>query len=94
MLIYNAVSYDETWRLVGAVLYTITVVAMFASSTAYHGYQIQPTKHYLRVFDHCTIYLMIGGTMSPFILSYWTTAEAEPRRAARANEFISFSFQK
>ena len=70
MLIYNAVSYDDPWRLLGAILYTLTVVAMFASSTAYHAYQIQPTKHHLRIFDHCTIYLMIGGTMSPFILSY------------------------
>jgi hemolysin III len=69
-LIYNIMDDADPWRLWSAVAYGASIILMFASSTAYHGVQIQPIKHALRIFDHCTIYLMIGGTMSPFILNH------------------------
>ena len=70
VMVHQTLSYDDPWRFTGAVLFGLSILSMFASSTAYHGYQIQPYKHRLRVLDHCTIYLMIGGTMSPFILTH------------------------
>ena len=69
-LIYDSISYDDPLRFVSAIVYGVTILLMFVSSTLYHGYQLQPLKHYLRVFDHITIYLMIGGTLTPFILSH------------------------
>jgi hemolysin III len=69
-LIVHSMSYDDPWRLWSAIIYGATIILMFTSSTIYHGYQLQPLKHYFRIFDHSTIYLMIGGTMTPFILTH------------------------
>ena len=69
-LVHDTLSYEDPLRFVSAVVYGLSILLMFVSSTLYHGYQLQPLKHYLRVFDHITIYLMIGGTLTPFILSH------------------------
>lgn len=60
--------------IVSTIIYSVCMVLLFVSSTLYHGFQLQPYKHCFRVFDHCTIYLMIGGSMTPFIMPFATDA--------------------
>jgi hemolysin III len=69
VLVVQSMSYEETTRMVGAIVYGATLILMYLSSTLYHGYQIQPHKHYFRVFDHSTIYFVISGTFTPFLIS-------------------------
>jgi hemolysin III len=54
-----------------AVSYTIfsaSMIAMFLSSTLYHGIQHEGAKRVLRIIDHSAIYLLIAGTYTPFSL--------------------------
>ena len=69
-LLIRAGETGDVWRVAAAAVFGACMLRMYLSSTLYHGYQLQPVKHYLRVFDHITIYFVICGTISPFPLIY------------------------
>ena len=41
---------------------------LFSSSTLYHSFRNERVKHIFRVIDHSSIYLLIAGTYTPFVL--------------------------
>ncbi len=41
---------------------------MYTFSTLYHAIQHEKTKSLLRIFDHISIYILIAGTYTPFLL--------------------------
>ncbi len=56
--------------IIGASIYGITVLMTFLSSTLYHSIQQQTVKQVLRVIDHISIYFMIAGGYTPFIVIF------------------------
>ena len=69
-LLVRSVDSGDPWRLAAAVIFGTCMLSMYAFSVLYHGYQIQPLKHYFRVFDHITIYFVIVGTFTPVPLVF------------------------
>jgi hemolysin III len=57
-----------TMRIVAVSIYGAMLVILYLSSTLYHSLQGRP-KLVFRVFDHCSIYLLIAGTYTPFTLT-------------------------
>lgn len=57
-----------TMRIVAVSIYGTMLVLLYLSSTLYHSLQGRP-KLVFRVFDHCSIYLLIAGTYTPFTLT-------------------------
>jgi hemolysin III len=55
-------------HVASCVVYGASLVALYLSSTVYHGARSPRTKDIFRVFDHCCIYLLIAGTYTPFTL--------------------------
>ena len=49
-------------------VYGTMLVLLYLSSTLYHSFRGKP-KLVFRVFDHCSIYLLIAGTYTPFTLT-------------------------
>tara|TARA_Y100001973_G_scaffold104152_1_gene173218 strand:- start:1617 stop:2243 length:627 start_codon:yes stop_codon:yes gene_type:complete len=49
-------------------LFTIPMIAMYASSVLYHASQKKKLKQTLRIIDHCVIYCCIAGTASSFLI--------------------------
>ena len=49
-------------------LYGGSIILLFLASTLYHAIPNQAAKRWLKVFDHCAIYLLIAGTYTPFLL--------------------------
>ncbi|TBM26492.1 PAQR family membrane homeostasis protein TrhA [Hafnia paralvei] len=49
-------------------LYGGSMILLFLASTLYHAISHQRAKRWLKVFDHCAIYLLIAGTYTPFLL--------------------------
>lgn len=45
-----------------------TILIMYTFSTLYHAFPPGPVKSLLRTFDHISIYLLIAGTYTPFLL--------------------------
>ena len=56
--------------IVGASIYGFTFLMLFTFSTMYHGFQQPQVKRVLEIFDHISIYFLIAGTYTPFLLIY------------------------
>ncbi len=54
----------------GVAFYCFTILLMFTFSTLYHGFSNPLVKKTLRVFDHISIFFLIGGTYVPFVLLF------------------------
>lgn len=52
---------------VGVVVYGVSLILMFLSSTLYHAVSHSKAKQILKRFDHCAIYLLIAGTYTPML---------------------------
>ena len=52
----------------GTAIYGVSMIALYAVSSVYHGLKAQTAKKVMQVIDHCTIYLLIAGTYTPILL--------------------------
>ena len=59
----------DTWAVVGSAIYGGSMVVLYTVSSVYHGLHHPMGKKVMQVIDHCTIYLLIGGTYTPILLS-------------------------
>ena len=66
-LVVLAALKGDPWRIVSFSIYGVTLVLLFLASTLYHSVR-GPAKAVLRKLDHCSIYLLIAGTYTPFAL--------------------------
>jgi hemolysin III len=57
------------WHLAGFIVFGITLILMYLSSTLYHTIPGEKFKTILRKIDHSAIYLLIAGTYTPFLLT-------------------------
>lgn len=63
------VSWGGTMKLVSAVVYGLSLIALFSASATYHLARVKPaTLQVLRKLDHSAIFLLIAGTYTPFCL--------------------------
>jgi len=58
----------DPWRIVSFSIYGATLVTLYVSSTLYHGLPCSAAKRVLRRIDHASIFLLIAGTYTPFVL--------------------------
>jgi len=56
------------WHIVSCAIYGATLVLLYTFSTLYHALPGRRTKYVFRIFDHSSIYLLIAGTYTPFML--------------------------
>ena len=56
--------------IVGASVYGFCFLMLFTFSTLYHSFQHSQVKRTLEIFDHISIYFLIAGTYTPFLLIY------------------------
>jgi hemolysin III len=58
----------DGWRVIASAVYGLSLIAMFATSTLYHGLHQSPRRDLFKLLDHCAIYILIAGTATPFLL--------------------------
>ena len=56
--------------IVGATIYAFSFIMLFMFSTLYHSTQNENAKKILRTCDHISIFFLIAGTYTPFLLIY------------------------
>ncbi|EGV43939.1 hemolysin III family protein [Bizionia argentinensis JUB59] len=66
LIIYN--SNKTSWSLFSVIVYGLTIIILFSSSTLYHYVESDKPKYYLRILDHISIYFLIAGTYTPVAL--------------------------
>ena len=70
ILIAFAIKSDNTPGIIGAAIYGFCFLQLFISSTLYHGFQHAEAKRVFKILDHISIYFLISGTYTPFLLIY------------------------
>ncbi len=56
------------WIITSVSIYGAMLCLLYLSSTLYHGVQQRKAKAIWNVFDHSSIYLLIAGTYTPYML--------------------------
>jgi len=70
ILISQAGKNENPEATVGSAIYGFSFLMVFTFSTLYHGFQQQRIKRLMKIFDHISIYFLIAGTYTPFLLIY------------------------
>ena len=73
----RAASHHNTWGVVSAVIYGVSLICLYTMSSVYHGLRLGMAKKVMQVMDHCTIYFLISGSYTPFALSAIRPLEPE-----------------
>ena len=61
-------SVGDPWKVVSSAIFGATMLLLYLMSCLYHALKINKAKRVFRVIDHCTIFLLIAGTYTPFTL--------------------------
>ena len=69
LLSLKALKDGDQWHLVSYIIFGMSLLIMFSSSTLYHLVHNQNAKKKLRKLDHSAIYVLIAGTYTPFLLT-------------------------
>ena len=68
LLIVFAVFRSDGYGLASAIVFGVSLILLYSMSTVYHIIQNETAKKVLRVFDHCSIFILIAGTYTPYLL--------------------------
>lgn len=68
LLIAFAMNQHDTLKLISSLVFGSTLLLMYVSSTLYHSFKDPKLKHLFRIVDHASIYLLIAGSYTPFML--------------------------
>ncbi len=60
--------HGDAWRVTATAIFGATLVLLYTSSTLYHSFRGERVKRLLRKFDHASIFLLIAGTYTPFLI--------------------------
>ena len=61
-------SVGDPWKVVSSAIFGATMLLLYLMSCLYHALKVNKAKRVFRVIDHCTIFLLIAGTYTPFTL--------------------------
>jgi hemolysin III len=64
----TALSSEEPGAVAGSLIFLVSVLILYTSSTIYHALAASRAKRVIRVFDHSAIFVLIAGTYTPFAL--------------------------
>ncbi|MDG5491384.1 hemolysin III family protein [Psychroserpens sp. SPM9] len=56
------------YSLFSVIVYGVSIIILFLASTFYHAVKGDKRKHYFRIVDHISIYLLIAGTYTPVLI--------------------------
>ena len=65
VLVVLAARQGDPWKIVSFSIYGAMLLALYTLSTLYHSTRDR-VKDVFRKLDHCSIYLLIAGTYTPF----------------------------
>jgi hemolysin III len=68
LLILKALNLNSSLAIFSLLIYGISLMLLYFSSTLYHAVQKPRWRNLLNVWDHLSIYLLIAGTYTPFTL--------------------------
>lgn len=67
-LVRKGIMLKSTEAIIAYTIYGISMFLLFMSSTLYHSFVFSKYADFFQKFDHSTIYLLIAGTYTPYLL--------------------------
>lgn len=61
-------AHHNTFGIVSSWIFGFSLIILYGMSCVYHSLRPNNAKRVMRIFDHCTIFLLIAGTYTPFTL--------------------------
>ena len=65
----------DNLNILSVIIYGVSMIILYTMSSIYHFLRRNRAKKLFRIFDHCTIFLLIAGTYTPICVillrSYW-----------------------
>ena len=58
----------DPWRIVSVSIFSFSMILLYSASTAYHTARNPVAKRRLKIMDHISIYILIAGSYTPFLL--------------------------
>ena len=69
LCIIFAAIHKDGYALASGIVYGVSLILMYTMSSIYHGLKAESkAKKVFRVLDYCSIFVLIAGTYTPFIL--------------------------
>lgn len=66
-IVFSAIN-GPALSVVSSCIYGTTLIILYTMSTLYHSLKVNNAKRVFRIIDHCSIYLLIAGTYTPYTL--------------------------
>ena len=64
-----SVKYNNVYAVVSSAIYGATMIVLYSMSSIYHGLKADTrAKKIFQILDHCSIFLLIAGSYTPFCL--------------------------
>ncbi|MGK0390437.1 MAG: hemolysin III [Maribacter sp.] len=70
VLIAYATVADKVPGIIGACIFGFSFLMVYSFSTLYHSFSHPKIKLFLKTMDHISIYFLIAGSYTPFVLLY------------------------
>ena len=67
-LVEKSILYPKSFNLISSLVYGISLILMYSSSTIYHYYIDSKYSGVFQKIDHISIYLLIAGSYTPGLL--------------------------
>jgi hemolysin III len=68
VLLTVGIQSGDPWTIGSFAIFGITLVLLYTMSTLYHSFHPPRLKRLFKIFDHVSIYLLIAGSYTPFML--------------------------
>lgn len=68
ILVVFASMYGDAWKIVASAIYGASMIVLYTASTLYHSFSKTKAASKLNMFDHISIYYLIAGSYTPFML--------------------------
>lgn len=66
-IVFSAI-HNNTLGIISSCIYGTSTFLLYLMSCLYHALKPNAAKKVFRVFDHCSIFLLIAGSYTPFLL--------------------------
>lgn len=63
-----AAIHHNVYGIVSGAIFGASMIVLYTMSSIYHGLRRNMAKKVFQIFDHCSIFLLIAGTYTPFTL--------------------------
>ena len=68
ILVVMSVNHGNVWHIVSTSIFGASIIILYMSSTLYHSLTAPKAKHVFKILDHSSIFILIAGTYTPFLL--------------------------